>query len=87
MYGRNFILVTDHRPLVAMFGPDKGTPTLAANRLARWALLLKQFDYNIEYRRTKAHANADVLSRFPTSDDLSLTGRKEMMVCADGLCY
>ena len=86
IYGRNFKLVTDHRPLVAMFGPDKGTPTLAANRLARWALMPSQFDYNIEYRRTKDHANADVLSFFPTSDDPQF-GREErdddtQMVCA-----
>ena len=86
IYGRNFKLVTDHRPLVAMFGPDKGTPTLAANRLARWALMLSQFDYNIEYRRTKDHANADVLSRFPTSDDPQFDREERdddtRMVCA-----
>jgi len=31
LYGRKFILVTDHQPLVAMFGPNKPTPALAAN--------------------------------------------------------
>nr|KAG5699085.1 hypothetical protein BaRGS_017768 [Batillaria attramentaria] len=45
LYGRQFILVTDHKPLTALFGPKKGTPLLAANRLARWALWLNQFDY------------------------------------------
>jgi len=34
-YGRKFILVTDHQPLVAMFGPNKPNPALAANRLSR----------------------------------------------------
>ena len=38
LYGRRFILVTDHKPLTALSGPKKGTPLLAANRLARWAL-------------------------------------------------
>ena len=38
LYGRPFILVTDHKPLTALFGPKKGTPLLTANRLARWAL-------------------------------------------------
>ena len=39
-HGRSFILVTDHKPLLALFGPRKATPTLAANQLARWAWLL-----------------------------------------------
>ena len=69
LYGRSFILITDHRPLLAIFGQGKGTPALAANRLARWALLLSQFDYKIEYRRTLQHANADALSRFPTDTE------------------
>ena len=31
LYGENFILVTDHKPLITLFGPTKGTPALAAN--------------------------------------------------------
>ena len=61
-YGRKFILMTDHQPLVAMFGPNKPTPALAANRLSRLALFLRQFNYTIEYRKTSEHSNADVLS-------------------------
>ncbi len=41
--GRKFILVTDHKPLTSLFGPTKSTPTLAANQLARWALMLNQY--------------------------------------------
>nr|KAG5695889.1 hypothetical protein BaRGS_017327 [Batillaria attramentaria] len=70
LYGRQFILVTDHKPLTALFGPKKGTPLLAANRLARWALWLNQFDYTIEYRKTADHGNADALSRLPSGDDI-----------------
>ena len=43
LYGRKFILVTDHQPLTSLFGPNKATPALAANRLARWALMLNQY--------------------------------------------
>ena len=57
LFGRPFILVTDHKQLTALFGPKKGTPLLAANRLARWALWLNQFDYTIEYRNTADNNN------------------------------
>ena len=69
LYGRKFILVTDHKPLVFMFSPTKETPTMAANRLARWALTLSQYEYTVEYRSTKDHGNADALSRLPIGGD------------------
>lgn len=69
LYGRRFALVTDHKPLLALFGPKKGVPTLAANRLSRWALLLSQYEYTVEYRPTDKHGNADALSRLPVGPD------------------
>jgi len=77
LYGRHFILVTDHKPLLALFNPGKATPALAANRLARWALLLSQYDYSIEYRQTKDHGNADALSRLPASSDKVFDGEED----------
>ena len=71
LYGRPFILVTDHKPLISIFGPNTATPMLAANRLARWSLMLSQYDYTIEYRSTKQHGNADALSRLSVGPDLS----------------
>ena len=86
LYGRRFILVTDHKPLTALFGPKKGTPLLAGNRLAWWALWLNQFDYTIEYRKTADHGNADALSRLPSGDDINFSreesGEDMDMVCA-----
>lgn len=69
LYGRKFIVVTDHKPLLSLFSPDKATPALAANRLARWALTLSQYDYTIEYRQSAKHGNADALSRLPSGPD------------------
>ena len=43
LYGCTFTLITDHKPLTAIFGPKKGIPTLAAARLQRWALLLSAY--------------------------------------------
>ncbi|XP_054276477.1 uncharacterized protein K02A2.6-like [Macrosteles quadrilineatus] len=64
-YGRKFILVTDHKPLVSIFHPSKSLPAMSATRLLNYALFLAGFDYKIEYRKTSDHSNADFLSRFP----------------------
>ena len=65
LYGRKFVLVTDHKPLVTLFGPKKAIPPLAAARLQRWAIILSAYAYEIEYKPTSQHANADSLSRLP----------------------
>ena len=65
IYARHFTLVTDHRPLTALFGPTKPIPTLAAARMQRWALILSGYSYDIQYRSSTDNANADGLSRLP----------------------
>ena len=59
LYGRPFTLITDHKPL---FSPKKGTPSLAA---ARWSIILSAYQYNIKFRSTHEHLNADMLSCLP----------------------
>ncbi len=65
LYGRKFQLITDHKPLLAILGPKKGIPALAAARLQRWAILLSAYTYDIKFKSTLEHANADGLSRLP----------------------
>lgn len=77
LYGRKFYLVTDHKPLLSLFGQQKATPALAANRLARWALTISQYDYIIEYRKTQEHGNADALSRLPAGTDSDFDASEE----------
>ncbi|KAL5515676.1 hypothetical protein EMCRGX_G000877 [Ephydatia muelleri] len=50
---------------------SEATPALAANRLARWALMLGQYHYTIEYRKSAEHGNADALSRLPVGPDVT----------------
>ena len=78
-------LVNDHRPLLALFGPSKEIPTLAANRLARWALMLNQYDYNVEYRKSSQHGNADALSQNPVGEDSNFD-REESGADIDTVC-
>ena len=69
LYGRRFLLVTDHKPLLTILGPKKGIPSLAAARLQRWAVLLSSYQYDIKFKDTVAHANADGLSRLPLDNN------------------
>lgn len=63
--GKRFTLLTDHRPLKTILGPQTGIPSLAASRLQRWALLLSAHSYDLKYRKADSHCNADSLSRLP----------------------
>ena len=65
LYGRQFEIKTDHKPLTRIFHESKGIPSMASGRIQRWALLLAAYDYHIRYRQGKANANADALSRLP----------------------
>lgn len=63
LYGRRFVLSTDHKPLLSIFGSKKGIPLHTANRLQRWALTLLSYDFIIEHVGTTKFGHADVLSR------------------------
>lgn len=64
LYGRKFILRTDHKPLVTIFGEKTGIPVMAASRMQRWALILAGYTYQIQYVATDKNG-ADALSRLP----------------------
>ncbi|XP_055634140.1 uncharacterized protein K02A2.6-like [Toxorhynchites rutilus septentrionalis] len=63
VFGRKFLLQTDHQPLLRIFGSKKGIPVYTANRLQRWALTLLSYDFTIQYVATEKFGNADILSR------------------------
>ena len=60
LYGRKFVLHTDHHSLKWLMSISDPT-----GRLARWSLLVQQYDFDIKHRPGAAHANADALSRRP----------------------
>ncbi|KAK4321215.1 hypothetical protein Pmani_007945 [Petrolisthes manimaculis] len=68
IYGRNFTLITNLKPLTYLFGREAASPTMASHRVRRWALTLSAYDYNIQYKKGKDNSNADALSRLPLPD-------------------
>ena len=56
-------MLTDDQLLVTILGPKTGVPPLAAARIQRWSLILAAYQYEIEYRKSAEHANADAISR------------------------
>lgn len=65
LYGNEFILKTDHKPLVMIFEPKKGITVLAANHLQRYATFLAGYNYEIQFIKGTDNGNADVLYRLP----------------------
>uniref|UniRef100_A0A8C5PEH0 Gypsy retrotransposon integrase-like protein 1 n=1 Tax=Leptobrachium leishanense TaxID=445787 RepID=A0A8C5PEH0_9ANUR len=65
IYGGSFTLLTDHKPLLAIFNPTKSISQTTAARLQRYALLLGAYQYEIRYRPHDKHTNSDAFSRHP----------------------
>ncbi|XP_043287520.1 uncharacterized protein K02A2.6-like [Venturia canescens] len=65
LIGNEFLLYSDHKPLQALFGENKGLPQLAAGRLQRWALFLSGLNYKFAYVKGTENGGADGLSRLP----------------------
>ncbi|XP_015262798.1 PREDICTED: uncharacterized protein K02A2.6-like, partial [Gekko japonicus] len=68
IFGRRFLLVTDHKPLLGIFAPDKQLPNIMSPRMLRWAIFLQAYDFDLEHRPGKAIGHADALSRCPVPD-------------------
>ena len=68
LYGRHFIIYSDHKPLMHIFNQSKAVPVMASARLQRWALTLSSYHYSIKYRKGSHMCNADALSRLPLPD-------------------
>ncbi|CAB0006471.1 unnamed protein product [Nesidiocoris tenuis] len=69
LLGKKFVLKSDHKPLIYLFGEDKQLPKVAANRLSRWAMFLSSFNYSMEFINGKDNVLADTLSRLPLSKE------------------
>jgi hypothetical protein len=58
LYGRKFILETDHQPLAYL-----AQAKLSNGRLMRWSLFLQQYQMQIRYVKGSENVGADFMSR------------------------
>lgn len=69
LYGQKFTLITDHRPLVQIFSPTAiyihGDAHATLRDILTRIQSYKDSIYEIQYRKSEKHANADCLSRLP----------------------
>ena len=69
MYGRAFIIYTDHKPLSYLFDASRAIPQMASASIQQWAITLSAYNYSIEYKPGQCNnSNADALSRLPLPD-------------------
>ena len=75
LYSHHFALMTDHQPLWWHMESDKLT-----GKLARWALLLQECNFEVVHRARVTNLDADGLSRNPSPSDENLTGPSGMEI-------
>ena len=68
VYGRQFTLYSDHKPLIHIFNETKSVSAMASGCLQRWALTLSSYSYSIKFKKGSLHSNADALSRLLISN-------------------
>ncbi|XP_065199099.1 uncharacterized protein K02A2.6-like [Sycon ciliatum] len=76
LFGRSFVLCSDHKPLLHIFGEKYGLSATAVSRLQRWAVILSEYDYVFEHISGSSNAVADCLSRLP----MELTAAQESAI-------
>ena len=79
LYGRQFTIQSDHKPLSFMFHESKSIPPMASSRVQRWPLALSAYQYNIEYKAGSRLCHADGLSRLPQSATIINDGQTPEM--------
>ena len=58
LYGKQFTLQTDHRPLQFLSGLK-----FESSRIMQWALALQSYNFKVEHIKGKDNVGADFLSR------------------------
>lgn len=66
IYGKKFVLYTDHEALTYLFNQNK-----VGSRLTRWKLELSEHDFDVIHRKGSQNIVSDCLSRFDHSQSIN----------------
>lgn len=66
LYGQNFLVETDHNPLVWLYKIKEPN-----SRLFRWKLRLEEYNFTVNYKKGKQNNVADALSRIEINNNES----------------
>lgn len=69
LYGRFFTVVSDHAALCYL-----NNNTEATGRLARWSIMLQDFNFVVKHKAGVLHMGPDSLSRYPLDDGTTVEG-------------
>lgn len=80
LYGRQFAIVTDHKPLISLFSEMRAIPQMTSPRIQRLAVTLAAYEYTIVCKSGQDHTNADAMSRLPLDGGIECTPEEEERV-------
>ena len=82
LHGCQFTLHTDHNPLVWLHKLKQ-----PSGRLAQWIMILKEYQYKVEYQSGKLHDNADFMSQVGEEEETkSIPQKKSQRTQTDEQC-
>ena len=85
LVGHHFLPCTDHKPLLVLLNEHRAPQ--ASARIRSWSLFLSAYEYNLKFRDTLSHSNADALSRLPLAVVPSETDTSpEVILLMEHLC-
>ncbi|XP_059471860.1 uncharacterized protein K02A2.6-like isoform X7 [Neocloeon triangulifer] len=65
LWGQQFEILTDHKPLLGIFGKGKLMSDDLSSKLKRYCLFLREYNFELKFCPGKENCNADCLSRLP----------------------
>ena len=68
IYGWEFTIIKDHKPLLGLFKENRAISPTGSPRVQHWALVLASYHNQLVYKPGSKISNADGLSRLPIED-------------------